>query len=312
MERSMIGQKMKRGRDHELTRVFTEETERQENGNGIATKRHKRARNGGEAERWECTAGPQQKENNQKDADKKIKHLKNTDSQNQGNWGVQPFAVAGVPSLSRTPAQMTFRVSKASGAKINTCNVKTVGCMKSILVLLMPGLVSIASAQVINSWTKATSGNWDQASSWSLGVLPNSSQAVMITNSGWKAVAINPSTPVNFPGSMTVSNLTVRGAWDTENVLLLNYFGTAVPLTVLNGLTLQDDGRIVNFNSGLVVQDGTVVITNATMIQDGGFVRVTNAQMNLSSSEYDLTNGVFEGGQVLLGYPLSARFNQYG
>src|SRR5205085_3841094 len=158
---------------------------------------------------------------------------------------------------------MTFRVSKASGAKINTCNVKTVGCMKSILVLLMPGLVSIASAQVINSWTKATSGNWDQASSWSLGVLPNSSQAVMITNSGWKAVAINPSTPVNFPGSMTIDSLTIRGALDAENTLLLNFVGTAVPLTVLNGITVADGAQILNFNSALVVQGGTNIFTNA-------------------------------------------------
>src|SRR5881397_3013614 len=48
------------------------------------------------------------------------------------------------------------------------------------------------------------------------------------------------------------------------------------------------------------------------MIQDGGFVRVTNAQMNVQNSQYQLTNGVFEGGQVLLGSPVSAQFNQYG
>ena len=108
------------------------------------------------------------------------------------------------------------------------------------------------SAQV-NSWTDPTSDNWDRAASWSLGAMPGSSQSVLITNSLWKAVAINPSTPINFPGSMTVSNLTIRGAWDTENSLLLNYFGTAVPLTVLNGLTLQDGAQILNFNSGLVV-----------------------------------------------------------
>ena len=167
------------------------------------------------------------------------------------------------------------------------------------------------SAQV-NSWINPGSAPWEDASNWSLGIRSASNQTVAITNQGWKAVAINPSTPVNFPGSMTVSNLTIRGAWDTENMLLLNYFGTAVPLTVLNGLTLQDGAQILNFNSGLVVQGGTIVVTNATMIQDGGFVRATNAPMNLIGSEYDLTNGVFEGGQVLLGYPVSASFNQYG
>src|SRR5438094_103695 len=163
-----------------------------------------------------------------------------------------------------------------------------------------------------NSWNKPSSGNWDDPSAWSLGVLPSSSQSVLITNSGWKAVAINPSPPVNFPDSMTVESLTIRGAWDTMNTLLLNYAGTAVPLTVLNGLTLQEMARIVNFNSGLIVQGGTIIVTNAQIIQDGGFVRTTNATMYLQNAEYDLTNGVFEAGQVVIGWPVAAQFNQNG
>lgn len=165
---------------------------------------------------------------------------------------------------------------------------------------------------VVNSWINPASGNWDQAANWSLGVLPNSSQTVFITNSGWKAVAINSSTAANFPDSMTVTNLTIRGAWDTENVLLLNYVGTDVPLTVLNGLTLQDMAQIVNFNSGLVVEGGTITVTNAQIMQDGGFIRTTNATMYLQNAEYDLTNGVFEAGTVNLGLPVFSRINQYG
>jgi hypothetical protein len=165
-----------------------------------------------------------------------------------------------------------------------------------------------ASAQV-NSWTNATSANWDQTTNWSLAVLPNSAQSVMITNAGFKAVAINPSTPINFPGSMTVGSLTIRGG---VNTLLLNFFGTAVPLTVLNGLTVADSGRIVDFSSGLVVQGGAFGVTNAQIIQDGGLVRTTNVQMNLSNSQYHLTNGVFEGGTVWVGAPLLSSFNQYG
>ncbi len=186
------------------------------------------------------------------------------------------------------------------------------GLIKAILLAASCLFCHASAMAQVNSWTNPTSGNWEDQTAWSLGVLPSSSQAVMITNSGWKAVAINSSTPVNFPASMTVSNLTVRGAWDTENVLLLNNAGTAVPLTVLNGVTLQDDGRIVNFNSGLVVQGGTFLVTNATIIQDGGFVRATNGPMTLSNSEYDVTNGVFVGGSVALGYPYPAHFNQYG
>ena len=167
-----------------------------------------------------------------------------------------------------------------------------------------------ASAQV-NSWINPASGNWDDPPSWSLGVLPSSSQSVMITNSGFKAVAINPSTPANFPDSMTVSNLTIAGSTNSENTLLLNFFGTAIPLTVLNGLTVADDAQVLNLNSGLIVQGGTITVTNSQINQDGGFIITTNAPMTLQASVYNLTNGDFEGGQVVLGAPVSATFNQF-
>jgi hypothetical protein len=179
----------------------------------------------------------------------------------------------------------------------------------------MASILAFTSTSVlaqVNSWINPVSGNWQDATSWSLGVLPANSQSVMITNSGFKAVAINPSTPINFPGSMTVSSLTIQSPTNSKNTLLLNFFGTAVPLTVLNGLTLQDNAQILNFNSGLVVQSGTVTVTNSQINQDGGFINTTGAQMNLSDSVYNLTNGDFEGGSVSLGFPVSAQFNQYG
>jgi hypothetical protein len=225
------------------------------------------------------------------------------------NWSGSPTGGGnhqvffGVNSAGLT-AQQLSQIQFSTGSNLYSAKILATG-------EVVPDQGSSTSGPV-NSWTSTTSGNWDQASTWSLGVLPASSQSVLITNSGWKAVAINPSTPGNFPDSMTVSNLTIRGAWDTENVLLLNYLDTAVPLTVRNGLTLQDDGRILNFNSGLVVQGGTVVVTNSQIIQDGGFVRTTNAQMNLSGSGYQMTNGVFQGGVVLIGGPGSSQFNQYG
>src|SRR2546429_5755419 len=96
------------------------------------------------------------------------------------------------------------------------------------------------------------------------------------------------------------------------NTLLLNYAGTDVPVTVLNGVTVADMARILNFESALVVQSGTIVVTNAQIVQDGGLIRTTNATMYLQNADYHLTNGVFEGGQILLGLPVAARFNQYG
>src|SRR2546421_1118912 len=202
------------------------------------------------------------------------------------------------PGRSRVDGQYSRKVLKdLTIMRTPICRTAGMGRALCFVASVMAFTSTSVSAQV-NSWINPTSGNWDQSASWSLGVLPNSSQSVMITNSGWKAVAINPSTPVNYPASMTVSNLTVRGAWDTENVLLLNYFGTAAPLTVLNGLTLQDDGRIVNFNSGLVVQSGTIIVTNSQIIQDGGFFIATNSTMYLQSAESNLTNVLFEASQL--------------
>ena len=178
--------------------------------------------------------------------------------------------------------------------------------------ILATGEVVPTSTQTTgtNYWTKPNSGFWEEPY-WSLGVLPNSSQAVAIANQGWKAVAITASTPVNFPDSMTIGSLLIHGAWDTMNTLVLDHVG-ATPLTVLNGLTVQEMARIVNFNSTLVVQGGTIVFTNAEIIQDFGLVRTTNAPMYIQNSQYHLTNGLFEAGQVFLGLPVAATFNQYG
>jgi hypothetical protein len=81
----------------------------------------------------------------------------------------------------------------------------------------------------------------------------------MITNAGFEGRAHQSLDANQFlPDSMTVSNLTISRSANTTNTLLLNYFGTALPLTVSNGLRLQDTTRaIVNFNSGLAVQSGT-------------------------------------------------------
>jgi hypothetical protein len=178
---------------------------------------------------------------------------------------------------------------------------------------LAMAFATAASAQV-NSWINPVSGNWDQVTNWSQGVLPNSSQSVMITNVGFKAVAINPSTAINFSNSMTVSNLTLRGATNAYNLLLLNFFGgTGIPLIVLNGLTVDNNAQILNLNSGLIVQSGTITVTNAEINQDGGFVRTTNSQMYLQNATYNLTNGDFAGGTVSIGIPgAAASFNQYG
>ena len=150
------------------------------------------------------------------------------------------------------------------------CRATRISPSLCFTALVMAFTSTTASAQVVNSWVSPESGTWDYAGNWSMSILPDSSQSVQITNSGWKAVAINPTTPVAFPDSMTVSNLTIRGAWDTENVLLLNYAGTDVPLRVMNGLRVQDNAQIVNLDSGLEVQSGNIFLTNAQIIRTEG------------------------------------------
>src|SRR5688572_30189445 len=59
------------------------------------------------------------------------------------------------------------------------------GCL--FLTFLLSVFTVSGESGGTNSWIKPSSGNWDDPSAWSLGVLPNSSQSVLIANPGWKA-----------------------------------------------------------------------------------------------------------------------------
>jgi hypothetical protein len=76
---------------------------------------------------------------------------------------------------------------------------------------------------------------------------------VRISNPGSKAVAIQPGTPVAAPGTMTVQNLRLGGVAPGSNLLLLNYFGTSLPLRVLNDFQVDPAGRVLMLHSGLNV-----------------------------------------------------------
>src|SRR5437763_6127229 len=112
--------------------------------------------------------------------------------------------------------------------------------------------VAIAPAVAdVNSWTKPTSGYWEEQTSWSLGVLPNQSQSIYITNAGWKAVAIGPNTAQNFPQSMQIQDLHIASPVDSHNVLLMNFSEFQVPL--------QTTWINVGSNSSVVVQSSSLV-----------------------------------------------------
>ena len=92
----------------------------------------------------------------------------------------------------------------------------------------VPFLFFVAMAPAvadINSWTKPTSGHWEEQAYWSLGLLPDATQSVVFTNAGWKALAIGSQTAQNFPQSMRVQSLRVGAPVDSYNTLLMNFSG---------------------------------------------------------------------------------------
>jgi hypothetical protein len=177
-----------------------------------------------------------------------------------------------------------------------------------------------SSSGLVNSWISPTGGNWSDASSWSLGNLPDSSQSVMITNSGWKAVSINAATPIDFLGSMTVSNLTLRGSTNTLNTLLMNFVGAGHPLVIgvdtnsPGSLIVDSNSAVTMFSSGLIVNNalGTNNSHLGEFEIDGTFNQSDGSEvvagfLNLAGT-YNLTNGeLFVGNQFING-----TFNQRG
>jgi len=109
---------------------------------------------------------------------------------------------------------------------------------KGVLALCAAlGLSFSSGLAQVNSWTNPGSGAWEE-NDWSLGILPDSSQSIMITNAGYKAIGISPWTRADYPNSMTVSNLTVSAPTNGSHTLLLNYFGTGTPLEILGDCTM--------------------------------------------------------------------------
>lgn len=167
----------------------------------------------------------------------------------------------------------------------------------------------------INAWIKGSSGAWEEnTGNWSLGVLPNSSQSVNITNAGWKAVAIGANTAQNFPGSMQIQDLHIASPADSFNLLLMNFSGFQVPL--------QTTSLNVASNSSVIVQgswlDAGGVVLYGTFSQ-GDFSQVkVDSSLQMGSfgggGAYYLTNGTLSVNGTLFmgGFGPTSTMLQYG
>ncbi|HVU99976.1 MAG TPA: hypothetical protein VHH88_01360, partial [Verrucomicrobiae bacterium] len=154
-------------------------------------------------------------------------------------------------------------------------------------------LFAIPAPAQVNSWTNPASGHWEDPS-WSLGVLPGAGQSVVITNAGYKAVAIFPSTAANYPGSLTVSDLLLAAPGDGLTTLLLNYAGAAVPLKAQGACEIDTNATLLNLYSSLEVDgtnNGSLFINGGNLFQTGGSFSATNGSTIFQSGVMALTNG---------------------
>ncbi|HXS69115.1 MAG TPA: hypothetical protein VN761_09755, partial [Candidatus Polarisedimenticolia bacterium] len=169
---------------------------------------------------------------------------------------------------------------------------------------------SSSNAQT-NSWTSATSGNWLDAS-WSLGVLPGANQEIVITNAGWKAVAISANAAANFPKSLAVNSITISSPTNTVNSLLLNYVGVGTPL-IANSVTLNENSIITLNSSSLEVSNMSIGGT----FHQNNFSGVAAATMQIGDvgpGLYTMSNGTLAvtNLEVVGGWGHDAVFDQEG
>src|SRR4051794_10853715 len=109
--------------------------------------------------------------------------------------------------IFQTRAALTRFRRTGKGNGTSGCAGRKEAAMTHFIVSLLLIALSVSGQAQINSWTKSTSGNWEEPF-WSAGTLPSSASDVMFTNAGYKALALSPSTRA-YPDSLTVHSLTI-------------------------------------------------------------------------------------------------------
>jgi len=183
------------------------------------------------------------------------------------------------------------------------------------LVLCSSCLGLTAFGQPSNAWNSATSGNWEDMH-WSLGQLPAQGQVVLVTNSGWKAVAIGPNTVANFPLTLSPSIITLASPVDSYNLLFLNYAGFDKPLTTTQ-LTIGSNAALTMLSSALNVNNSTGgPFSVGGTLNQGAFSVVSTARLNIGDvgpGVYNMTNGtLLVTDAQTVGGNYSSSFNQFG
>lgn len=178
----------------------------------------------------------------------------------------------------------------------------------------VPGLFTSAFGQ-INSWTKPTSGNWEELY-WSMGVRPAPGHRVMIDNPGWKAVQIWGNTVQNFPSTLTVYLVNIASPVDSYNTLLLRQMGYQRPLTVTYSLTVGTGAALTMEQSALHLGGPTGVgLSVGGIVNHDQSSQVTGNQVDVGwvgPGVYNLNSGILQVEHLWVGGPNVGTFNHNG
>ena len=180
-----------------------------------------------------------------------------------------------------------------------------------VLLVCAAGLVAshADAALTTNNWINLSSGKWETAGNWSLGV-PSPSQSILTITNGsvsGKIITADSNTVTLAPSSLVISNLFLSGPLSTQkNFLDLVNTGTT-PLEILDTLTISSGGSISITNSTLLVDGSGVTISvfdDGDMWLNTGTLIVTNKIMEVGSvgqGTLTISNGLMEAGSLEVG-----------
>jgi probable HAF family extracellular repeat protein len=152
-------------------------------------------------------------------------------------------------------------------------------------------LIPIPPNTSTNTWISPLSGKWETSTNWSNGSAPSlADSADAITNATSTIVTID-SVTTNTPGVMVISNLIVSAPLGSTNTLFLNDAGAAVPLQILDAVTIGSGGVLTVSGSSLMAGS----VNNAGLIQAAGgtleFFGLNIGTNDVLSGAVSLTNG---------------------
>jgi hypothetical protein len=165
----------------------------------------------------------------------------------------------------------------------------------------------VIAAVGTNSWTNSVGGKWETSGNWSLNAYPFSGQyQTLITNALTKTVTNDSVTATGYPGSLTISNLTISAPGGATNTLLLAHGNTNTSLHVLRLLTLNSGGALVVSNAALSIegQGFTPCGIDGALTLNNGLLSVLNSQLyigNNGTGSFNVSNGTFQAYYPIVG-----------